>query len=361
MPVTLVPPPFDPGHPSVAHWPSRAPGKDCDPLSRELTIGLLNNMPDSAVEATERQFISLLNAAAGEICVRLVLCCLPSIPRGDQARERLDQHYVSIESLWDAGLDGLIVTGREPLSSNLREEPYWNSFVQVLDWARDNTCSTIWSCLAAHAAVLHMDNIERVRSAQKQSGIFECTRVSDHPITASVAARFRLPHSRWNGLPESELVRCGYQILSSAGSAGVDAFIRKQGSLFLFFQGHPEYQPETILLEYRRDVLRYLRGDSSKYPGIPRGYFDSTGERELLSIQREVDTRPTEDTLTRLAAVFATLRSDAGWHTTATTIYRNWLETIATEKERREQKKDAAATTPIPGSMDPPAELESFA
>lgn len=31
----------------------------------ELTIGLINNMPDPALKATERQFMKLLQAAAG--------------------------------------------------------------------------------------------------------------------------------------------------------------------------------------------------------------------------------------------------------------------------------------------------------
>ena len=63
--------------------------------------------------------------------------------------------------MWDTRLDGLIVTGTEPKSKNLDDEPYWAALPQVIDWAREHTHSTIWSCLAAHAAVLHTDGIER--------------------------------------------------------------------------------------------------------------------------------------------------------------------------------------------------------
>jgi homoserine O-succinyltransferase len=49
--------------------------------SRCLTIGLINNMPDGALEATERQFISLLDSASDGIQIRLLLYALPGVPR----------------------------------------------------------------------------------------------------------------------------------------------------------------------------------------------------------------------------------------------------------------------------------------
>ena len=61
---------------------------------------------------------------------------------------------------------------------------------RILEWARENTHSTVWSCLAAHAAVLHMDGIGRHRSADKHFGVFECVRVSEHPLLAGAPLRF---------------------------------------------------------------------------------------------------------------------------------------------------------------------------
>ena len=43
-----------------------------------LTIGLINNMPDGALQSTERQFMRLLTAAAGENRVRFHCLALPS-------------------------------------------------------------------------------------------------------------------------------------------------------------------------------------------------------------------------------------------------------------------------------------------
>jgi homoserine O-succinyltransferase len=345
MPVTLNKTQTDLSRQSRARRGETSAERTSGP-GRELVIGLLNNM--SAIEATERQFTALLDSASEDFSIRLKRYFLPEVAQGEAAAMYRDLQYESVESLCDAELDGLIVTGREPLTSDLRDEPYWNSFVRVLEWARNHTCSTIWSCLAAHAAVLHMDGIQRVKSEQKHSGIFDCTRISDHPIAARVPARLRLPHSRWNGLTEADLTHCGYEVVTRIDNAGVDCFIKQDRSLFLFFQGHPEYQSETLLLEYRRDVGRFVRGESASYPSIPRGYFNEHALRELAEIQRRATEQPQEETLARLAALFSATGKENGWHESASTIYRNWLEYISSEKQLRlESSRTDAVKTPV--------------
>ncbi len=42
-----------------------------------ITIGLINNMPDAALEATERQFTDLIRAATPNAVVLLILFTLP--------------------------------------------------------------------------------------------------------------------------------------------------------------------------------------------------------------------------------------------------------------------------------------------
>src|SRR5437763_6144741 len=161
-----------------------APGDDvASTTGREppLEIGLLNNMPDSALQATERQYASLLQAAAGERLVRLHRYSLPSVVRSIEARAHIDTTYERAANLRQAGLDGLIVTGAEPKTERLSEEPYWGELTQIIDWAKTGTISTIWSCLAAHAAVLYLDGIERKRFAKKCSGVFASARHADDP------------------------------------------------------------------------------------------------------------------------------------------------------------------------------------
>jgi homoserine O-succinyltransferase len=49
--------------------------------SEWIEIGLLNNMPDAALEATEQQFLELLGAAAGDSWVHLRFFSLRGVPR----------------------------------------------------------------------------------------------------------------------------------------------------------------------------------------------------------------------------------------------------------------------------------------
>src|SRR5262245_5541831 len=112
-----------------------------------LRIGLVNNMPDAALEATEQQFASLLNAAAGSP-VRLRLFALPEVPRGNAGRERIRRFYSDLRTLNRTRLDGLIVTGAEPIAPDLKDEPYWRPLIDVLRWAEMKAVPTIWSCLA---------------------------------------------------------------------------------------------------------------------------------------------------------------------------------------------------------------------
>ncbi len=170
-----------------------------------ITIGLINNMPDAALEATERQFTDLIRAATPNAVVLLRLFTLPEMARGEAARNALAGRYRDVAALWDTPLDGLIVTGAEPRAKNLMDEPYWDTLSRLVDWAKDHTASTIWSCLAAHAAVLHCDGIERRALKQKLFGVFDCRLVADHPMTEHFPEPLWVPHSRYNDLPEDAL------------------------------------------------------------------------------------------------------------------------------------------------------------
>lgn len=300
-----------------------------------LKIGLINNMPDGALEATERQFLSLLQTASGRMDVHLSLFSLPGIPRSGLAARRINSAYRSVEYLWDTRLDGLIVTGREPLAPDLAAEPYWTSFTEVLEWAKTNTYSTVWSCLAAHAAIQSLDGIRRVRTQTKHCGVFECTRAMDHLLMAGAPPQLRLPHSRWNGISDEALTGCGYRVLTRTADGGVDTFIKQNRSLFLFFQGHPEYDSDTLLLEYRRDVGRYLRGDTKAYPSIPSNYFDQDAAARLNALQNDAISRSDTDIFQRLSGILSAVKTENTWRTTATCIYSNWLRYISAQKVQR--------------------------
>lgn len=311
-------------HRSIAS-PALAPlGGDFERADQAgLSIGLINNMPDSALKATERQFMRLLDAAAGGRRIRFYCFSLPSVARSLTARSHVEQGYNDIADLDRLDLDGLIVTGAEPKTERLDQEAHWKELADIVDWAKSNTRSTIWSCLAAHAAVLHLDGIERRRLAAKCSGVFDCDKVTEDWLTRGLPSSLKISHSRLNALDEDDLVAHGYRVLTRSDAAGVDIFARQFESRFIFFQGHPEYDAHSLQREYMRDLARYLSSERDDYPAVPSGYFDAATEAQLSHF--EARARVERDPVLAAELPGLTLRSDIAAGMAAAVMFRNWL------------------------------------
>jgi homoserine O-succinyltransferase/O-acetyltransferase len=300
-----------------------------DPGGVELTIGLINNMPDPALKATERQFMKLLQAAAGPRRIRFHCFSLPSVTRSPEAKWHVESEYSDLSDLRRQKFDGLIVTGAEPVAPELDQEPYWRDLTELIDWARINTRSTIWSCLAAHAAVLHLDRIERRRLPAKCHGIFDCDMVTGDSLTRSAPAPLKISHSRLNEIAERDLVQAGYQVLTRSAEAGVDIFVRQYASRFVFFQGHPEYDALSLQREYLRDIGRYLAREREVYPAVPVSYFDAATEERLARFEKRARHQRHPALTNELPAL--NLRADIAAGTAAAALFRNWLQCLAEE------------------------------
>jgi homoserine O-succinyltransferase len=294
-----------------------------------LIIGLLNNMPDSALCATERQFDDLLAEAAGGARVQLRLFALPHVRRGPEAHTLMAGRYERAAAMASAGLDGLIVTGLEPQAADLRDEAYWPDLARVIDWTEAVGLPTVWSCLAAHAAVLRLSNVHRRPLPAKLSGVFASEPVSDDPLVAGAPGPILTPHSRLNGLVEADLALRGYEVLSRSPGAGVDAFVRRQGGVALFLQGHPEYDADTLAREYLRDVARFLKGQRPQHPRPPTGYFDAETESALSALAGISRAAPSLERLPRYAAAIQRTAPRQTWRASAVNLYRNWLAELA--------------------------------
>jgi homoserine O-succinyltransferase len=304
-----------------------------------LVIGLVNNMPDGALQATERQFEGLLaDAAGGHGGVSLRFFALPEIERGEHARAHMRGRYAHIDRLTAAGLDGLIVTGAEPHAARLDDEAYWPSLARLVDWSREAAIPTVWSCLAAHAAVLHLDGVERHPLPAKRSGVFACTVARRHPLLAETPPPVA-PHSRLNGLVEADLLAAGYEVLTHSPHIGVDLFIKPGPALALFFHGHPEYEAETLLREYLRDVGRYLRGERATHPAAPEGYFKPQVEGALTELEAVGDAGRDPTRIGDYVRATDGGSPGATWRPWAIGIYRAWLEHI------RQRRAGRLATT----------------
>jgi homoserine O-succinyltransferase len=306
----------------------------CMGSGERVSIAFVNNMPDAAIRSSERQFYGLLKAASGDLDVDVRRYTCPDVPRTEGAREAFLQHYSDIDELFDSPVDGLIVTGAEPRSASLTEEPFWPSLARLIDWADGNTISTIWSCLAAHAAVFRLSGVARRPMATKLSGLYECTKALDHPLTAGTPQSWRVPHSRCNDLPVAELNSEGFQPIVTIG-AGIDTFISRRSSMFLFFQGHPEYDPESLLHEYLREVRRFMEGKIETYPNPPAGYFKDEELHELEDLRQKIVREPRRSHLTVLSQLLHRHEIRNTWRHPSIMIYRNWLQYIVGEKHKR--------------------------
>lgn len=318
----------------VISSPALAPGESDlvrNHAGADLTIGLINNMPDPALKATERQFMKLLQAAAGPRRIRFHCFSLPSVRRSPEAKWHVESEYSDLSDLDRGKFDGLIVTGAEPIAPELDQEPYWRDLTNLIDWAKTNTRSTIWSCLAAHAAVLHLDGIERRRLPAKCHGIFDCDVVTSDSLTRAAPAPLKVSHSRLNEIAESDLMQAGYQVLTRSAQAGVDIFVRQYASRFVFFQGHPEYDALSLQREYLRDIGRYLARERETYPRLPVSYFDAATEEKLARFERKAAHQRHPALATELPGL--NLRADIGAGNAAAVLFRNWLRYLGAGAE----------------------------
>ena len=147
-------------------------------LDNDITIGLVNIMPPAAMHKTERQFSNLLNLAGQRHKIRLKFFAVLDRCPENVATSQIVHGYEDISKLWDSELNGLIVTGTEPKTASMADEEIWPVLAKLVDWASENTISSIWSCFAAHAAVFRLNGIQREPFAEKLSGIFECMKTT---------------------------------------------------------------------------------------------------------------------------------------------------------------------------------------
>jgi homoserine O-succinyltransferase len=297
---------------------------------RPITVGLVNNMPDSAFLDTENQFrAAALGAGGGG--VEFELYTIKEMQRSEKVAALIEEGYRGLDELWTRPPDALIVTGTEPTQVQMRFEPYWPYLARLLEWAADHVPTTLLSCLASHASILLFDGIDRVPRPVKCSGVFEGF-IEDpfDPLTTGLPDVVPIPHSRVNEVPEPALIDAGYRIVVGSSAAGWSVAARRRGEgLFVLCQGHPEYGTLSLLREYRRDVRRCLFGRGAvAYPRLPDGYLgqeavDKLTEFERRSYAKDADPRELWPTFP-FDEVSATVENT--WASASATLYRNWLQ-----------------------------------
>jgi homoserine O-succinyltransferase/O-acetyltransferase len=293
---------------------------------RALHVGLLNMMPDAAFQVTEHQFMRLVGDS-NHIAQFYVHCfTVPGLARSDATQAYIDRHYEDIDAIYASGLDALIITGANVANPRLELEPFFRPLSDVIGWASENVTSVLCSCLSTHALMKALHGIDRIPLPRKQWGVYSHRVVAPgHPLLRAINTRFDVPHSRYNAITRRQFVAAGLQILIESAEAGVHAAVSEDGFRRVYFQGHPEYDANSLLKEYKREVLRHFHGERD-LPVYPEHYISNEAavviERYLA---RAHAAHATGDPLPEFPEAELNPLLDNTWADTAKAIFDNWL------------------------------------
>jgi len=294
---------------------------------RALHIGLLNMMPDKALEATERQFLRLVGESNQIAQFYVHPFTLDEINRGKRAQAHIKQYYSDFNVLREHGLDALIITGANVVGSELSAQPFWQPLKSITDWAYENVTSTLCSCLATHALLEFRYNLKRYALPEKRWGIYP-HRVVDktHPLVSGVNTRFDVPHSRFNQIDRAQFEKAGLEILVESEEAGVHLAVSEDGFRIIFCQGHPEYDANSLMKEYKREIGRFIFEGLGEYPRPPENYFNISNSAILDEYRdRVIAAMAKGNTPPEFPEHLIVPVLDNTWHDSAEAVINNWI------------------------------------
>ncbi|WP_336249919.1 homoserine O-succinyltransferase MetA [Stomatohabitans albus] len=303
--------------------PAQADAQDI----RELHIGLLNLMPDAALIPTERQFLSLLGNANSIVQIHAHPFTLPGVERSDDTQAYIDTYYESIDDLKRDGLDALIITGANIGPGPLQSQGFWDPLIEVISWAYDHVTSTLCSCMSSHALVNHLYGIERERLASKRWGVFAHRAVQrSHPLLRGMNTKFDMPHSRWNTLTRPSLERAGVQVLVESFSNDVAVATSPDGLRIVFLQGHPEYDTNSLLKEFKRDLTLWAQGVPAGLPPFPEHYLSPEAKTILGEyMDAVINARRNGEPIPIFPESQITETLHNSWADSARSLFANWI------------------------------------
>lgn len=294
---------------------------------RELHIGFLNMMPDAALVVTERQFLRLVGSSNQIAQLFVYPFTIPGLPRSAETQAYIDQYYVSFEQLKQDGLDALIITGANVANPALDQEPFWEPIQEIINWASENVTSVLCSCLATHAIVQALHSIERQRLPEKRWGVYT-HRINpiDHPLLRDINTRFDVPHSRYNDVSRAQLEAAGFTILAEGDEGGVHMAVSSDQFRIVYLQGHPEYDRNSLLKEYKREVIQFINGERDDYPPHLENYFSPEAATIVDEYKHIVETGLRQGTpIPPFPEQQIEPHLDNTWQDTGKSIVNNWM------------------------------------
>lgn len=245
---------------------------------RPLRVLILNLMPTKI--ATETQLMRKLSNTPLQIQVDLLRT--KSHEATHVSAGHLETFYRTFEDIENEHYDGLIITGAPVELMEFEEVDYWEELCCIMDWSSTHVHSTLHICWGAQAGLYYHYGIQKYRLPKKASGVFEHRLLKPKsPLVRGFDDRFYAVHSR-NTDVKIEDVEAVDDLEIVAVSDEVGLYIVKSVDSRRFFVfGHPEYDTDTLKLEYERDVKRGIN------PEIPTNYFpDDDPTRAPLNVWR---------------------------------------------------------------------------
>ena len=223
---------------------------------RPLEIAIVNLMPTKIT--TETQLIRLLSNSPLQVKIKLI--ATETYKSKNTPEEHLISFYQSFQDIKDQKFDGMIITGAPVETMDFEEVDYWDELKAIMDYSKTNVTSTLHICWAAQAGLYHHFGINKHLLPEKIFGVFPhrvC--VQGINLLRGFDDEFYFPHSRYTGISTEDIAKVPQlELLAQSAVAGPAIIATKNGKQ-IFSTGHAEYDPQTLNLEYQRDIQSGLK------------------------------------------------------------------------------------------------------
>ena len=221
---------------------------------RPLRIGILNIMP----KGETYEPIVLYPISRSIIQIEPLWIRLHSHSYKSSDQNHLDLFYDYFENtIANAPLDGLLLTGAPVEEYAYEDVHYWNEIATILKFAQQNITSTLGICWGG-MALAKMLGIEKEIFKDKLFGAFETRNLDrSNPVTGELDDVFWCVQSRHSGISdhvlEHEKKNGKINLLAHSEHGGYTIF-ESADHRYLMHLGHPEYEAQRLVEEYRRDI-----------------------------------------------------------------------------------------------------------
>jgi len=231
---------------------------------RPLKIAIVNLMPTKIT--TETQLLRLLSNSPLQVDIDLI--GMDSHTSKNTSQEHLKTFYKTFNDIKDSKYDGMIITGAPVENLDFSEVDYWDELKKIMEWTKTHVTSTLHICWAAQAGLFYHYGIPKYPLSKKLSGVYK-HRVNRRTakLVRGFDTEFYAPHSRYTEVRAEDIKKVKeLEILAESEDAGVYIVFTKGGRR-IFVTGHSEYDADTLLNEYLRDVEKGIN------PDVPENYF----------------------------------------------------------------------------------------